>query len=171
MKTTPDSPRIFRVARTFKLDADTDLELRRVCGERRLRLSDYVNNALRATLGLSQAHLEAKGDPHQQAAAAWLALEPWYRQMLQWWPEVGRYYRLDELIRVATPVTGPDGVPDRARDLHTALRGMCRCGTRLDGLTPGKLGAVLRYWRGHWRDGRAVQRGDAGWGVVAREGW
>lgn len=171
MKTAPDSSRIFRVARTFKLDADTDLELRRVCGERRLRLSDYVDNALRATLGLPQRGWEPKADPHEHAAASWLALEPWYKEMLRWWPNVGTYYKLDELIRLATPVAGADGVPDRPRNLHTALRGMCRCGARIDGLTPGKLGAVLRYWRGHWREGRAVQRGEGGWGVVAREMW
>lgn len=107
---------------------------------------------------------------------SWLGLVNDYRQMLQWWPGVGTpatWVKLGDLINeahLATEEVGPDGRLVRPRNLWEALRGMCR--VRGDDVSVSKLAAALRAWRGHWRDGRAVQKGEGGtWGVVRREEW
>ncbi len=121
--------------------------------------------AARATEGVLVTHNKS-----------WLGLEMHYREMLRWWPGVGTpqtWVKLGDLIadaHRATREVGPDGTLVRPSNLWQALQGMCRA--RGDEVSVGKLGAALRAWRGHWRDGRAVQRWEDGrWGVVRRGEW
>ncbi len=201
---------------TFMLSREVVTALRAAAFKHGCTISNYVDCALYATLGLGVRPLPIKANRMRNgpivgavetapgvpptlppppwgatepaprvapvrrdpdAPANWLHLEPAYRELLRWWPEVGTpeaYMRLDDLIaeahRMATEVR-PDGSLVRPRNLWTAIEALCRV-RGPDGVSAPRLRAMLMSWRGHWREGRAVQKGEgAVWGVVRREEW